>query len=106
MAGLAISMAVAIFLAPIASPNPDGLEYGGEKVGFLPKGHAPAPQVRAPIPDYVMPGISRWKSAATAASGVIGTLVVFGSGLGLARALAAGSPASTRDPGRIAPDAI
>jgi cobalt/nickel transport system permease protein len=106
VASLAISMAVAIFLAPIASASPDGLEYGGAKVGFLPKGHAPAPQVRSPIPDYVMPGLSRWKSAATAAAGVVGTLVVFGVGIVLARSFAGGKPGPARGWEGIASDAI
>jgi len=91
LAGLGISMAVAIFLAPLASRHPDGLEFvGGEKVRFLPPGgQAPAPKVPAPIPDYEMPGLSALNpAAATAAAGVIGTLAVFGVGLGLARSFA------------------
>jgi cobalt/nickel transport system permease protein len=92
VAGLAISLAVAIFLAPIASAAPDGLEYvGGEKVKFLPpEGSGPPSPIPAPIPDYEMPGLSRSRSAATAAAGVVGTLVVFGVGLALARTLAVG----------------
>jgi cobalt/nickel transport system permease protein len=107
LAGLGISLAVAIFLAPIASTSPDGLEFvGGEKVSFLPKGHAAAPQVRAPIPDYEMPGLSRSRSAATAAAGVVGTLVVFGVGLALARTFAGGKPGTQRGWEGIASDAI
>ena len=48
--------------------------------------------VEAPIPDYAMPGLSRSKSLATAAAGVVGTLVVFGVGLGLARSLSGVGP--------------
>ena len=102
VAGLAISLAVATFLAPFASENPDGLEYvGGEKLNILPtEGTTPPPPVAAPIPDYAMPGLSRSKSLATAAAGVVGTLVVFGVGLGLARSLSGPGPGST---GPLAP---
>jgi cobalt/nickel transport system permease protein len=108
LAGLAVSMAVAIFLAPMASSNPDGLEYvGGEKVQFLPpEGSAPMPKLPAPIPDYEFPGLSRSRSAATAAAGVLGTLVVFGVGLALARTFAGGKPDPTRGWEGIAADAI
>ena len=34
VAGLAIALAVAVFLAPFASETPDGLEYVGERLGF------------------------------------------------------------------------
>jgi cobalt/nickel transport system permease protein len=99
LAGLAISLAVAIFLAPLASPNPDGLEYvGSEKLKFLRAEDATPPPVPAPIPDYEMPGLERWKSLATAAAGVVGTLVVFGVGLGLARSVSVATLATVRDP--------
>jgi cobalt/nickel transport system permease protein len=100
VAGLAISLAVATFLAPFASEHPDGLEYvGGEKVKFLPAEDAsPASAVPAPIPDYEMPGLSRSKSLATAAAGVVGTLVVFGVGLGLARSLSGSGPTESATP--------
>ncbi len=102
LAGLGVSLAVAIFLAPLASTLPDGLEFvGGSKVPFLPAEEAaPGSKIAAPIPDYEMPGLSRSKSAATAAAGVVGTLVVFGVGLALARTLAVGKPEPDRGLGR------
>jgi cobalt/nickel transport system permease protein len=92
LAGLGISVAVAIFLAPLASEYPDGLEFVGlQKIGFLPSKEN-GPEIPVPIPDYAMPGLSRYRSAATAAAGAVGTLVVFGVGLVLARAFAVGKP--------------
>ena len=56
LAGLGISLAVAIFLGPMASERPDGLEFVGErKVGFLPP-KEPGVAIPSPIPDYEMPG--------------------------------------------------
>jgi len=83
VAGLGIALAVAIILAPFASEYKDGLEWVGGKLGFLKEGK---PVLAAPIPDYqlALPGLSHVR-VATAVAGVVGTLVVFGVGFGLAR---------------------
>jgi cobalt/nickel transport system permease protein len=90
VAGLGIALAVAIFLAPFASGWPDGFEFVGGKLGFL-DGEAP-PVIAAPIRDYAMPGLPDTLGVATAAAGLVGTLVVFGVGLVLARAFGRGRP--------------
>jgi cobalt/nickel transport system permease protein len=98
VAGLAIALAVAVFLAPFASEHPDGLEYVGAKLGFL---HEEAPPlVPAPIPDYQAPIFgSDHVKLATAVAGMVGTLVVFGVALGLARVF------SQRGPDGVSPHA-
>ena len=35
LAGLGVALAVAVFLSPFASEFPDGLEFVGQKLGFL-----------------------------------------------------------------------
>jgi cobalt/nickel transport system permease protein len=97
-AGLGIALAVGVFLAPFASEHPDGLEYVGEKLGFLKDG--PPPILPAPIPDYSFPlfGGANVK-VATALAGLVGTLVVFVVGLVLARVF------SKRTPVGVDPDA-
>ena len=98
LAGLAVALAVAVFLAPYASEHPDGLEFVGGKLHFL-KDDVPT-LLPAPIPDYRMPFLdSKHVKAATAVAGVVGTLVVFGVGLGLARVFA------RRGPEGVSPDA-
>lgn len=81
-----ISLLVAIFLAiiiaPFASSWPDGLERVAQDKGFIEKGET-EPALSSPIPDYTWPGIKNEK-VATAISGVVGTLIVFGVGYGLA----------------------
>ncbi len=80
--GFLAVLGVAIFVAPFACPWPDGLESVAARLGFGPKGahwHVPAP-----VADYQVPGV-RWAAGATALAGAIGTLVVFGLALLLAR---------------------
>jgi cobalt/nickel transport system permease protein len=84
IAGLGIALAVAVFLAPLASEHPDGLEWVGGRLGFLKESPSLVP---APIAGYEMPGLGHVK-AATAVAGLVGTLVVFAVGLGLARGFA------------------
>ena len=89
-AGLGLALAVAIFLAPMASEYPDGLEAVGQRLGFI---RTPAPPiVPVLLPDYTMPGLERSKAVATAAAGAVGTLVVFGLAMALARALVVNRP--------------
>jgi cobalt/nickel transport system permease protein len=89
LAGLGIALVLAIFLAPFASSAPDGLEHVGATLKFLDEENAPAPILPAPIPDYEMPGLG-WKPLAVSAAGALGTLVVFGVALTLARAFTPG----------------
>lgn len=71
--GLVISLALAV-LSPLASANPDGLEWVAEQAGFLQTAQAPSYSI---IPDYVLPGVSN-EAAATILAGVIGALIVAG----------------------------
>ena len=79
---------LALFLAilsPLASSSPDGLERVAEDKGFIDTA------LEAPfeiIPDYVMPGIGR-EAIATILAGIVGTLILFGIGYGLAKLLKA-----------------
>ena len=85
--GLAVALAIAVFLAPFASDQPDGLEYVGQKLGFL-RRKTPAPMLPAPMPDYQLPiaGAEHVKLA-TAAAGVVGTLAGLRRRWGMARIL-------------------
>ena len=84
--GLAVALAIAVFLAPFAYDRPDGLSYVGEKLGFLRED--PSPEIPAPLPDYQLPiaGAAHVKIA-TAAAGLVGTLVVFSIAWVMARIL-------------------
>ena len=71
--GLGISLLLALFLSPFASPSPDGLEKVAETKGFADKGGS---WKHAPFSDYAIPWIKNEK-VSTAVSGLIGTLAIF-----------------------------
>ncbi len=72
-AGLMIAIGLAI-ASPLASSNPDGLEWVAEQNGFLEAARRPLFNI---LPDYIFPGISN-EALATIIAGIIGTLLVFG----------------------------
>jgi cobalt/nickel transport system permease protein len=78
--GLGIALALAV-LSPLASARPDGLEWVAGQKGFLLAARAPFYKI---IPDYVFPGVNN-KALATIIAGILGTLLVFGVALGVAR---------------------
>ncbi len=80
--GFLIALALALFVSPFASPWPDGLERVAEDKGFIDRGNLQ--YFRAPIPDYLLPGI-RQEKLATALAGGLGTvgMLAVGYGLGL-----------------------
>jgi len=73
---LLTALAVAALLSPFAASSPDGLERVAQDQGFLDKGDRQA--LDSPITDYLFPGIQNEK-AATAAAGVLGTMLTFGA---------------------------
>ena len=89
LAGLLLAIILATLVSPFASPWPDGLEKVAAKLGFIHKAEGKSPLLPAPIPDYALPGV-RSQGLKTALAGLIGTLLVFGSGYLLARWAAAG----------------
>jgi cobalt/nickel transport system permease protein len=91
LGGLGVALAVAVFMSPFAYDEPDGLEFVGQKLGFLAEDAPLRPSpIPAPIPEYELklPGVQHVK-VATAAAGLVGTLVVFGVACGMAKMLPA-----------------
>jgi hypothetical protein len=83
VAGLAIAALVVIVLAPLASPDPDGLERVAQDNGFLANAQSTLYSI---IPDYTVPGIDG--NTSTILAGLIGIVIVFGAMLLLGRILA------------------
>jgi cobalt/nickel transport system permease protein len=72
IAGLVAALALAV-AAPLASTNPDGLEWVAEQRGFLDLAQEAPYEV---IPDYLLPGIPN-EALATVLAGIIGAMLVF-----------------------------
>ncbi len=82
---LLAGLAVASLLSPFASSWPDGLERVAEDKGFLERGENSV--LGSPVPDYSWPGV-RHEGLATSLAGILGTMMVFGVGWVVQRALA------------------
>jgi hypothetical protein len=82
VAGLAIAIAIVVVLAPLASPDPDGLESVGQSQGWI--GQALDP-ILSIVPDYTVPGLEG--PASTVVAGLIGIGIVFLAMVGLGRLL-------------------
>jgi cobalt/nickel transport system permease protein len=78
--GMAVALALVVFVAPLASSSPDGLEYVAEQTGIVET--AEDGPIGGPLADYQVSGVES-ESAGTALSGVVGVGVTFGVGLGL-----------------------
>lgn len=80
VAGLAVAVALVVFVAPNASSDPDGLETVAAEAGFA--GTAQEHPVGGPLADYQVAGIdsATW---GTILAGVIGTAAAFAIGLGV-----------------------
>jgi ABC-type Fe3+ transport system permease subunit len=81
--GLVIAAAVVIVLAPLASPDPDGLEAVAEQYGFIETAQDAVYQI---LPDYTIPGLDD-PAMSTVLSGLIGVAIVFVAMMALGRLL-------------------
>jgi len=85
---LIVSLVIAAILSPLASSWPDGLERVAAILGFATRAEG-STTISAPLPDYVFPGITN-AGLATAAAGILGTLLVFAVLYALGKVLARG----------------
>ncbi len=81
--GVVLALVVGIVAVFFASPSPDGLERVAEDKGFIEAAQAAPFEI---IPDYVFPGVSNEALAGVIAV-VLGTLLLFAVGYGIARTL-------------------
>lgn len=77
--GLMLALVVAL-LSPLASSQPDGLERVAEDEGFQDEAEPARYEL---LVDYLFPGIEN-EVLATILAGVLGTLILFALGCGLA----------------------
>ena len=94
--GLLIVLGLVIFVAPFASPLPDGLEFVAAKLGF--EHTATGSVIPVPAGGYAIPGIHQAVTT-TAVAGIVGAIVVFGLAVLLGWALVPKRPASSQQQG-------
>jgi cobalt/nickel transport protein len=82
--GLGVSLLMVLFLSPLASSSPDGLERVAKMKGFAEKGEGWRLWKFAPFPDYAIPWVKSEK-VSTALSGLVGTLAIFFIAWGLGK---------------------
>jgi len=92
--GVVVSLGLALFVSPFASPWPDGLERVARTLGF--ETRATTALLEAPLADYKLPWVGS-ATAATAIAGLIGTLLAFVAAYALARSLAPALSASKKN---------
>jgi hypothetical protein len=81
--GLLILALLLAILSPLASSSPDGLERVAADKGFINTALNPFFEI---MPDYVIPGVTD-EALAIILAGLVGTLILFGIGYGLAKLL-------------------
>ncbi|HEX7100395.1 MAG TPA: energy-coupling factor ABC transporter permease [Acidimicrobiia bacterium] len=80
LTGLVVAIALVLFVAPFASPHPDGLETVAEETGFA--SAAQEHPIGGPLADYQVAGVES-ETVGTIVSGIIGTVIAFAIGLGI-----------------------
>ena len=81
--GLVVALVLGGIFSPFASSHPDGLERVAEKKGFAEKGEGEPAFDGSPMPDYTVPAVQD-EATSTRLAGVIGTLLAFAAGFGVA----------------------
>jgi cobalt/nickel transport system permease protein len=94
--GMLIALGLALFVAPVASSWPDGLEKVAAALGFESRA-ATSPVLSVPFADYRIP-LFGTSPRATAAAGCIGTVAAFALAAALARTLVPREPRRAAHP--------
>ncbi|MEA5601127.1 PDGLE domain-containing protein [Nostoc sp. UHCC 0252] len=93
IAGLGIALLIAIFLSPLASQNPDGLDRVSEDLKFDNKALEDKPAHKLPFygifDEYALRGVP--EAIATPLAGLVGTLATFGLAWGIGKLVVRGS---------------
>lgn len=93
IAGLGIALLIAIFLSPLASKNPDGLDRVSQDLKFDSKELEEKPAQKLPFyrifDEYALRGVP--EAIATPLAGLIGTLATFGLAWGIGKLVVRGS---------------
>lgn len=99
IAGLGVALLIAIFLSPLASQNPDGLDRVAQDLKFEDKAAENPPASKIPFAqvfdEYALKGVP--ENVATPLAGLVGTLAVFGLAWGIGKLTVRGSASTPTD---------
>jgi cobalt/nickel transport protein len=101
LVGLGLSLGVAVFLSPLASKNPDGLDRVAQDQKFEEKATKEEEMVAKKLPfahifvEYSLRGAP--EAIATPLAGLLGTLTTFGIAWGIGKILVKGNLPDTPD---------
>ena len=84
--GFGLALVLAIFISPLASSAPDGLEKVAEQKQFAKLADGPAMWQGSVLPDYSVPGVED-ERVSTGTSGLLGTAAMFAIGFCAMKAL-------------------
>lgn len=98
IAGLGVALLIAIFLSPLASKDPDGLDRVSKDLKFEEKAAEDAPAKKLPFyavfEEYALRGVP--EPLQTPLAGLVGTLATFGLAWGIGKlAVRGNAPSST-----------
>ncbi len=100
IAGLGVALLIAIFLSPLASQNPDGLDRVAQDLKFEDKAAEDTPASKTPFAkvfdEYALKGVP--ENVATPLAGLVGTLAVFGLAWGIGKIAVRGSSSTQNEP--------
>jgi cobalt/nickel transport protein len=98
--GLGAALAIAVFISPFASSDPDGLDRVSQDHGFDQQAQADTPAKKLPFhgifEEYALRGVPA--AIATPLAGLIGTLTAFGIAWGAGKLLVKGSSSDPTEP--------
>jgi cobalt/nickel transport protein len=96
LTGLGIALLIAVFLYPLASQHPDGLDRVAQDLKFDRKAAEEQPAQKLPFyaifDEYALRGVP--ESIATPLAGLVGTLATFGLAWGIGKLVVRKSPDS------------
>jgi len=99
IAGLSTALLIAIFLSPLASQDPDGLDRVAQDLKFEDKAAENTPASKTPFAavfdEYALKGVP--ENVATPIAGLVGTLAVFGLAWGIGKLTVRGSLTSENE---------
>jgi cobalt/nickel transport protein len=106
LTGLGAALITAVFLSPLASQDPDGLDRVSEDHGFSVKALDPSPAQQLPFhslfDEYALRGVP--EGVATPLAGLVGTLASFGIAWGVGKLLIKPLPEGRGDGGGRLPN--